>query len=115
MSIEKVIIAICSILFLTVGVDKFYAYLEPPCSFADVLPPMLWKIFGVLQLIAGILIWIPRFRKFVVGFFFLFMLTFTIAHLANGTYDIGGAAFMAVALGLLLWNPSFIRSKAAAQ
>jgi len=39
------------------------------------------------------------------------MLTFTIIHLINGTYDIGGSAFMAVLMEVLFWNPEFIQGK----
>lgn len=85
--------------------------LEPPCSMMGSISPIIWKGLGVLQLAAGILIWLPKFKKYVVSFFTVFMLIFTIVHLINNTYDFGGAVFMAVLLGLLAWSPSFIRSK----
>ena len=109
MNISKAIIAICSLLFLMVGVDKFFAFLEPPCSLMGSISPIVWNILGVLQIAAGILIWLPKFRKYVVGFFFVFMLVFTLVHLTQGTYDVGGSAFMAVLLGLLVWNPAFLK------
>jgi len=73
---------------------------------------IVWKALGVLQLLAGILIWMPKYRKYVTGFFTIFMLVFTVVHLVNNTTDVGGAAFMAVLLGVLYWNPKFIRGKA---
>jgi len=85
-----------------VGADKFFAFLEPPCSLMDSLPTALWYTLGCLQLASGVLIWLPRFRKYIVGFFFVFMLLFIIIHLINATYDIGGSVFMAILLGLLL-------------
>ena len=112
MNITKVITAICSLLFFMVGADKFFAFLEPPCSLMSSIPSTIWGILGVMQLAAGVLIWLPKFKKYVVGFFFVFMLVFSIVHLTQNTYDIGGAAFMAVLLGLLVWNPSLIRGKA---
>ncbi len=111
MNLRNVIIAICSLLFFMIGADKFLGFLEPPCSLADTVPLTVWTIFGVLQLGAGILIWIPKFRRSVAGFFFVFMIVFCIVHIAHGTYDIGGAAAMAVKLGLLVWDPAFIRGK----
>jgi len=109
--IINVIVAICSLLFLTIGVDKFLLFLDPPCSLMNTIPPTVWKLLGVLQLAAGVLIWFPKFRKYVAGFFMVFMLGFTIYHLVENTYDIGGSAFMAVMLGLLFWNPSFMREE----
>jgi len=61
MNIKNVLIAITSILFLSIGADKFLI----------------------------------------------------VVHLTHGTSDIGGAGFMAVLLGVLVWNPSFINSKEA--
>jgi len=109
--IINIIVAICSLLFFMIGADKFLLFLEPPCSLMSTIPPTLWKFFGVLQLAAGILIWFPKFRRYVAGFFMVFMLVFTIYHLVENTYDIGGSTFMAVMLGLLVWNPSFLRNK----
>lgn len=91
-----------------IGFDKFLSFLEPPCSLEDNIPNLVWSTLGVLQIAAGILIWLPKYRRYVVGFFFIFMLFFTAVHLFQNTYDIGGAAFMAGLLGLLLWNPSFL-------
>jgi len=71
-------------------------------------PSAVWYLIGVLQMICGIFIWMPRFRKYVVGFFFIFMLIFTIVHISQNTTDVGGSIFMAILLGLLVWNPSFI-------
>lgn len=111
MNLTKIVTAICSILFLSIGADKFLNFLEPPCSMMDSISPIVWKILGVLQLVAGIIIWLPKWRKPVAGFFTVFMLVFTIVHLVNGTYDIGGAASMAVLLALLAWNPDFMDGK----
>lgn len=107
----NIITAICSILFIMIGSDKFLSFLEPPCSLMNSVSPAIWKLLGVLQLAAGILIWFPKFRKPVAVFFTVFMLFFTIYHLVESTYDIGGSTFMAVMLGLLVWNPSFLRGK----
>lgn len=103
--------AICSILFFMVGADKFLSFLEPPCSLEESIPAIVWSIFGVIQIAAGILIWFPKYRRTIAGFFFLFMIVFTVVHLIAGTYDVGGAVFMAVLLGALAWNPKFLRSK----
>lgn len=75
------------------------------------IPTTVWSLLGVLQIAGGILIWLSKFRKYVVGFFFMFMLFFTVVHLISGTYDIGGSVFMAVLLGLLVWNPAFLGRK----
>lgn len=111
MNIANVITGICSLLFLSIGADKFLNFLEPPCSLMGSISPIVWSILGVMQIAGGILIWFPKYRKYVAIFFTLFMLTFIVIHLVNNTYDIGGAAFMAVLLGLLAWNPGFIRGK----
>lgn len=111
MNITKIIVAICSLLFLMVGADKFFSFMEPPCSLEDHIPSLIWKVVGVLQIVAGILIWMPKYRKFVAGFFFIFMLVITVVHLTQSTYDIGGSIFMAILLGLLVWNPAFINGK----
>ncbi len=109
MNITNVITAICSLLFIMIGLDKFLFFLEPPCSLMNSISPAVWKLLGVMQLAAGILIWLPKFRKYVAGFFVVFMLVFTGYHLVENTYDIGGALFIAVMLGLLVWNPNFLR------
>ncbi len=111
MNITNIIVAICSLLFFMIGADKFLLFLEPPCSLTSSIPLIVWKIIGVLQLAAGILIWLPKYRKHVAGFFAVFMLVFTMIHLMEQTYDIGGSAFMAVLLGLLVWNPGFLSRK----
>lgn len=90
-----------------IGADKFLFFLDPPCTLTDTISPAIWKVFGVLQLAAGLLIWIPKYRKYVSGFFLIFMLCFTIYHLSQQTYDIGGSTFMAVLLALLVWDPTF--------
>ena len=111
MNIKNVILAFCSFSFFMIGADKFLAFIEPPCSMMANVSPTIWKTLGVLQFAAGILIWFPKVRKYVAGFFSIFMIGFTIYHLLESTYDIGGAAFMAVLLGLLVWNPSFLSGR----
>ena len=111
MNLKNVIIGICSLLFFMIGTDKFLGFLEPPCSLENSISPMIWKALGVLQLAGGILIWMPKYRKYVTGFFTGFMIFFIIVHLSQNTYDVGGAASMAVLLGLLTWNPSFLGGK----
>jgi len=113
MNISKIIVAVSSMLFFMVGADKFLSFLEPPCSLEHNISPMIWKTLGVLQIAGGVLIWSPQFRKYVVCFFFLFMIFFTGIHLGQNTFDIGGSSFMAVLLGLLVWNPKFLRGKDA--
>jgi tryptophan-rich sensory protein len=98
-------------MFFMIGADKFLSFLEPPCSLESSIPSIVWSILGVMQIAAGILIWSPKYRKSVAGFFFVFMLVFTMVHIVMGTYDIGGSVFMAVLLGLLVWSPSFLRGK----
>jgi len=107
----KVLTALCSLMFFMIGLDKFFYFLEPACSLMESIPSGVWYALGVMQLAAGILIWVPRFKKHVAGFFMVFMFFFIIVHLIQGTYDVGGAIFMAVLLGLLVWNPSFLRGK----
>lgn len=111
MNVTNVITAICSLLFFMIGADKFFSFMEPPCTLMSSIPTTVWKALGVLQLAAGILIWLPQFRKHVSGFFAVFMLVFTIIHLMENTYDIGGSVFMGTLLGLLAWNPGFLRGK----
>ncbi len=111
MNITNIIVGLCSVLFLMVGADKFGAFLDPPCSMMNEIPELIWHGLGVLQILAGILIWLPTYRKYIAGFFFIFMLAFTAVHLIQGTSDVGGAIFMAILLGLLVWNPKFIQGK----
>jgi len=73
----------------------------------------VWYLLGVMQFAAGILIWRPKYRRFVAGFFVVFMLVFTFIHISNNTSDYGGALFMAGLLALLAWDPRFIRGKNA--
>ena len=108
MNLKNVIIAICSQFFFVIGADKFLAFLEPPCSLESSISPMIWKVLGVLQFVSGILIWLPKYRKQVAGFWAVFMVIFSIVHLTQNTYDIGGAAIMAILLGLFVWNPDFL-------
>jgi len=111
MNITNILVAIASILFFMIGTDKFLYFLQPPCSLQDSIPGIIWFILGGMQLSAAVMIWLPRHRWYIAGFFLIVMIIFTIIHLANGTYDIGGSTFMAVILGLLVWNPEFIRRK----
>lgn len=111
MNISNILTGLCSIFFFMIGADKFLAFLEPACSLVDSIPSGIWKSLGVLQLFAGVLIWLPKFKKYIVGFFTVFMLVFIIVHLTQGTYDVGGAIFMGIMLGLLTWNPPFIQGK----
>jgi len=111
MIVKNILIAIASLMFIMIGADKFFKFLQPPCSLESSISPTIWTIFGILQLAAGVLIWFPKFRKFIAGFFALFMFTFTIIHLINNQYDVGGSAFMAVLLGLIFLNPNFLKGK----
>jgi len=60
MNIKNIIVGICSILFFMVVADKFLFFLEPPCSMMDSISPMVWKALGVLQIAAGVIIWLPQ-------------------------------------------------------
>ncbi len=111
MNITIIITAISSILLFMVGADKFLLFMEPPCSLMNGISPTIWKGLGVLQLLGGVLIWMPKYRKYVAGFFIVFMLFFTSYHLMEGTNDVGGAVFMAALLGLLVWSPSFLTTQ----
>ncbi len=111
MNISNVVVAICSLLFIMIGADKFFPFMEPPCTLMNSISPIIWKLLGCLTLAGGVILWFPKYRKYVAGFFICYMLFFIIVHLVHGTYDIGGAASMAVMLGLLVWNPDFIQSK----
>ena len=111
MNATKIITVICSLMLTMVGVDHFLSFLEPPCSVMDSFPTTIWQILGGLQLIGGILIWFPKYRKGVAGFFLVFMLGFTLYHLIENTYDIGGSTFMAIMLALLVWDPAFLSGK----
>lgn len=104
MNLTKVLTIVASFFFLMVGLDKFLSFLEPPCSLETSISPIVWKILGVLQMASGILIFLPKFRKQIAGFWAVFMLIFSIMHLTQQTYDIGGSAFMAVLLGVLVWR-----------
>lgn len=108
MKLINLLIAVCSILFLMIGADKFLNYLEPPCSLAGTISPLVWKILGVLQLAAGVFIWLPKVRRPLSIFFFFFMLFFTIYHLTSNTTDVGGSIFMMILLGIIIWNPAFL-------
>ena len=108
MKIIYVIIAICSLFFFMIGTDKFFSFLDPACSLMDRIPFWIWKLLGVLQIVSGILIWWPKYRKYIAGFFLVLMIVFISAHLLNNTSDFGGAAVMAVLLGLVVWNPEFL-------
>lgn len=111
MNLNKIITAVCSILFLMLGADKFLNFLEPPCSLMNQVPTAVWTTLGVVYPLAGILIWLPKFRRPIAGVFLVLMVGFSIYHLTQNTYDIGGSSFMAVLLALLLWNPGFMRGK----
>ena len=113
MNLLKIITAACSLMFLMIGADKFLGFLEPPCTLESSISPMIWKVLGVLQLMAGVLLWMPKYTKHVAGFFFVFMLVFSAVHLSQDTRDIGGAVSMAVLLGFLVWSPSFLKGKNA--
>jgi len=109
MNFSNFIAGVCAGLFLMIGADKFLHFMDPPCSIMGNISPTIWKTLGVLQLAGGILIMIPKLRRPVAIFFTLFMLFFIIYHLTQNTYDVGGAVSMMVLLGLLIWNPEFLR------
>lgn len=108
MKIINILVAIASIMFLMIGIDKFFPFLKPPCSLENNIPPLIWKVFGVLQIASAFLLWSSKFRKHVAGFFMLFMLSFSIYHISKDTYDIGGSVFMAILLAIIYWNSSFL-------
>lgn len=114
MNLSNIITGICSLLFFMIGIDKFLGFLQPPCSLESSIPTMIWKLLGAIQIASGTLIWHAKFKKLIVGFFSVFMIIFSIVHLTQGTYDIGGSTSMAVMLGLLAWNPSFIGGRSNA-
>ena len=111
MNALNIITAVCSVLFIMIGIDKFSPFMDPPCAMMENISPFLWKILGILQLAAGILIWVQDVKRYVAGFFTLFMIFFIIYHLTQDTYDVGGAIFMAILLGILVWNPAFLGGK----
>jgi len=111
MNLMNILVAGISLMFITLSVDKFFPFMEPPCTLMDTFNPMIWKMLGVATLIGGILLWIPKFRRATAGFFIIYMLGFSVYHLVSNTYDIGGAVFMAFLLGIVVWNPSFMGSK----
>lgn len=108
MNIRNVLIGLASVMFFMIGTDKFLSFLDPPCSLENSIPTLVWQFLGLLQLAAGVLIWLPKYRKYVLGFFAVFMLVFTLVHVTQGTTDVGGSIFMAILLGVLIWNPSFL-------
>jgi len=112
MHLDKIITGICTILFLMVGADKFLGFMEPPCSMEGHIPPLIWKTMGVLMIISAFLLWLPKYRKHLAGFWAVYMIVFVLVHLTQSTYDVAGAISMAVLLGVLVWNPSFIGGKA---
>lgn len=111
MNLSNIIAVVCCILLIPIGLDKFLNFLEPPCSIMGSIPTTIWKGLGVIQIAGGILILIPKLRRPVASFFFCFMLFFTVFHIINSTYDIGGSAFMAGLLAVLVWNPGFLGAK----
>lgn len=111
MNLTNILVGFCSLMFFMIGFDKFLGFLQPPCSMEIHIPVIIWTILGAIQIGSGILIWMPKFRKHIAGFFTVFMIIFILVHLTQGTYDIGGAAFMAILLGLLVWNPDFLKGK----
>ncbi len=111
MNIYKVLIAIASLMFFMIGFDKFFGFLQPPCSLESNIPTQIWIMLGAMQLAAGVIMWLPKYRRPVAIFFTIFMTVFTIVHLVHGTYDIGGSVFMAVLLGLIAWEPKFLKGK----
>ena len=111
MNLTNVILAYLSFTFVMIGADKFLNFLEPPCSLMGSVPPLVWSVLGVLQIITGVLLWMPKYRKYLAGFWMVFMFIFTVVHLSQSTTDYRGALIMGVILGLLVWNPNFIKSK----
>ncbi len=111
MNLSNLIIGVCSLLLLMVGADKFLNFMEPPCSLMENISTTTWQALGVIQLAGGILLWMPKLRRSIASFFIVFMLFFTIMHLKENTYDIGGSVFMVFLFGIIAWNPSFLSGK----
>lgn len=98
-------------MLLIIGIDKFFPFMDPPCSLENTISPIIWKTLGALQILGAFLICLPKWRKPVAGFFIIFMLIFTTYHISQSTYDIGGSIFMAIQFGIIYWNPSFLGAK----
>ena len=73
--------------------------------------PILWKTIGGIQIVAGILIWSAKIRKYIAGFMLAILIYFTLYHIIEKTSDIGGSIFMALLLAIIVWNPSALRKK----
>jgi len=95
MKLNLIVLAGFSLIMFMIGLDKFFNFLEP-CSLLEEVPDTLWKVIGALQLVSAVLILSPKFRKTIAGLFFGLMIYFIYKHLSIGTFDIGGAIFMAI-------------------
>lgn len=99
--IMKVVLGTCSLFFFMIGFDKIFGYLQPPCSLQHLIPTAILTVLGLLQVISGILLWFPAYRKHIAGFWAVSMVVFSVVHIGQSTYDIGGSAFMAFLLVII--------------
>lgn len=110
MNLNLILTAILSILLIMIGVDKFMSFLTPCTLLAEIQPTIL-KALGVIQILAGILVWSKGFKSSIAWLMAGLMIYFIIRHLVGGTSDIGGAVFLLVLCLLLIWNPAFLGDK----
>ncbi len=105
----RIITSLISISFIIIGADKFLHFIEPPCSLMSAIHPIIWKSIGIVQIIAGVLIWAPKYERFIVGFFCVFKGVFSLVHLSLGTYDVAGSLFLFALLAVLIWKPEVLK------
>jgi len=99
---------ITSLMFFVLAADKFLHFLKPPCSLEETFSQNVWMMIGYVYIAAASLLWHKKIGKRVAIIFAVVMIAFSIWHLVNDTYDIGGALFMALLLGLIAWKPEFL-------
>lgn len=104
MYINQIITGLFSIMLLMIGLDKFLVFLEQ-CSLFSSINPTTLKVIGITQILMGISVWNVKWRSSVAWLILGLMVYFIIRHIVEGTYDIGGAVFMALISILIIWDP----------
>lgn len=81
---------------IILGIDKFIGFIPESCSLMGVGSSLMWKLTGVIEILLGVLLFLGRYTNFILGFIIGLMLWAILMHIVNGTYDIGGAIFLAI-------------------
>lgn len=104
--VKKYTIIFIAINLLILGVDKFFLFIPLSCTLlVDASKSMMYGL-GVVEIGLAILLLLGKFTKSILIGVCLLMVWAIAMHFISGTYDIGGAVFLAILSVVPLLLPS---------